>query len=37
VNRKDWGINWNQTLDNGGVMVGDDVTIELNIEATKVQ
>jgi polyisoprenoid-binding protein YceI len=37
VNRKDWGINWNQTLDNGGVMVGDDVTIELNIEASKVQ
>ena len=37
VNRKDWGINWNETLDNGGVMVGDDVTIELNIEASKTQ
>lgn len=37
VNRKDWGINWNQALDNGGMMVGDDVTIELNIEASKVQ
>jgi polyisoprenoid-binding protein YceI len=37
VNRKDWGINWNQTLDNGGVMVGDDVTIVLNVEASKAQ
>ena len=37
VNRKDFGINWNKALDNGGMMVGDDVTIILNIEATKAQ
>lgn len=36
VNRKDFGINWNKTLDNGGVMLGDDVTITLNIEANQV-
>jgi len=37
VNRKDFGINWNKTLDNGGVMVDDMVTIILNIEAEKVE
>ena len=37
VNRKDFGINWNKTLDNGGLMVGDDVTITLNVEADKAQ
>ena len=37
VNRKDFGINWNKTLDNGGMMVGDDVTIVLNVEASKAQ
>lgn len=37
VNRKDYGINWNKTLDNGGMMLSDDVTITLNIEAQEVQ
>jgi polyisoprenoid-binding protein YceI len=37
VNRKDWGINWNKTLDNGGVMVDDNVTIVLNVEANKAE
>ncbi len=37
VNRKDFGINWNKTLDTGGVMVDDMVTIELNIEADKAK
>ena len=37
VNRKDWGINWNKTLDNGGVMVDENVTIVLNIEANKAK
>jgi polyisoprenoid-binding protein YceI len=37
VNRKDWGINWNKTLDNGGLMVDDNVTIVLNVEADKAQ
>jgi polyisoprenoid-binding protein YceI len=32
VNRKDYDINWNRVLDNGGVMLGDDVDITLNIE-----
>ena len=33
INRKDFGINWNQALDNGGVLVGDEVSITLEIEA----
>jgi polyisoprenoid-binding protein YceI len=33
VNRKDFGIVWNKALDNGGYMLGDDVTVVVNIEA----
>ena len=35
INRKDYGIVWNQTLDSGGVMLGDEVEITVNIEANK--
>jgi polyisoprenoid-binding protein YceI len=35
LNRKDYGINWNKTLDNGGLMLSDDVSINVNIEAVK--
>jgi polyisoprenoid-binding protein YceI len=37
INRKDWNISWNQVLDNGGMMLGDDVTLILNIEANQTQ
>ena len=37
VNRQDYGIKWNKALDNGGMMVGDDVTITLNIEGSKAE
>jgi len=33
VNRKDFNINWNKTLDQGGLMIGEDVAISLHIEA----
>ena len=32
VNRKDFGLNWNRTIEAGGVMVGDDVTITVEGE-----
>lgn len=32
INRKDYGVNWNKALDNGGVLVGEDVHIEINLE-----
>ena len=35
INRKDFGINWNKALDNGGLVVGNDVAIRLEIECIK--
>jgi polyisoprenoid-binding protein YceI len=35
LNRKDYGITWNRTLDTGGVMLGDDVEINVQVEANK--
>ena len=35
INRLDYGITWNKTLDKGGVMIGEDVKISLNIEAVQ--
>jgi len=32
LNRKDYGINWNKALDNGGFLVGDEVTVSINLE-----
>jgi polyisoprenoid-binding protein YceI len=35
VDRKDFGLQWNQALEAGGVLVGDRVDIELDIQAVK--
>ncbi len=35
VNRKDWGLEWNVALETGGVLVGEKVKIQLEIEALK--
>ena len=32
INRKDFGLNWNKTMDTGGAIVGDDVNITLDVE-----
>jgi polyisoprenoid-binding protein YceI len=32
INRQDFGVAWNQKLDSGGVVVGDDVNITLDVE-----
>ena len=37
LNRKDYGINWNKALDQGGVLVGDEVKVQISIEANKVK
>jgi polyisoprenoid-binding protein YceI len=37
INRKDFGMNWSKALDNGGLVVGDDVLIKLDIECIKVK
>jgi len=35
IDRKDFGLTWNQVLETGGVMVGDRVDIEAEIEAVR--
>ncbi|PSR21718.1 MAG: polyisoprenoid-binding protein [Sulfobacillus acidophilus] len=35
INRKDFGVNWNQVLEAGGMMVGDNVDINLELETVK--
>lgn len=35
INRKDWGIEWNAPLETGGVLVGEKVQIELEVELVK--
>ena len=35
INRKDYGITWNATLETGGVLVSDKVTLEFEISAVK--
>jgi polyisoprenoid-binding protein YceI len=32
INRQDYGVKWNAKLDNGGVLVGDDVNITIDVE-----
>jgi len=32
LNRKDWGLNWNVALEAGGWLVGDDITLNLQVE-----
>ena len=33
INRRDFGLNWNRTLDQGGLLVGNEVMIELKVQA----
>jgi polyisoprenoid-binding protein YceI len=35
INRKDFGLTWNRTLETGGVVVGEDVDIFVEIELIK--
>ena len=35
VNRKDWGVNWNAALEAGGVLVGEQVTLEFEVSAIR--
>lgn len=35
VNRKDFGLGWNVALEAGGVLVGDEVAIQLELEMTR--
>ena len=35
VNRKDWGVNWNATMEAGGVLVSEKVLLEFEVSAVK--
>lgn len=35
IDRKDFGLTWNKTMDNGGLIVGDEVAIQLEVEFVK--
>ena len=35
INRQDFGVKWNANMDNGGVVVGDEVSITIDIEMIK--
>ena len=35
INRKDFGLNWNVALETGGVLVGEDVNIEIDLETVQ--
>jgi len=35
INRKDFGLTWNTALETGGILVGDEVTITLDVEFVK--
>lgn len=35
VNRKDWGLTWNEILDGGGLLLSDKIGLELDISAIK--
>jgi polyisoprenoid-binding protein YceI len=37
LNRKDFGMVWNKSLDSGGLVVGDEVQIRLDIECIKAK
>jgi len=35
INRKDWDLTWNQSLETGGILVGDDISITIELELVK--
>jgi len=35
INRKDFGLNWNAALETGGILVGEDVQISLDVQFIK--
>lgn len=37
IDRHDFGVSWNGTLDRGGVVVGDDVWLRIDVEALEAE
>lgn len=37
IDRQEYGVNWNRALDQGGAILGDEVTIQLDFEVDRVK
>lgn len=37
INRQDWGVSWSKTMDGGGLVVGDDVRLLINVEGVRAE
>jgi polyisoprenoid-binding protein YceI len=37
INRQDYGVSWSKSLDSGGLVVANDVKIDINVEAKQVK
>jgi polyisoprenoid-binding protein YceI len=35
INRKDWGLNWNSALETGGVLVGEEIKLNFELQFIK--
>lgn len=35
IDRREWGLQWNQALETGGILVANDVRIEIEVQAVK--
>jgi polyisoprenoid-binding protein YceI len=35
INRKDWGLSWNAPLETGGVLLGEEVVLEIEVQLAK--
>jgi polyisoprenoid-binding protein YceI len=35
IDRRDWGLTWNQALETGGILVANDMRIEIELQAVK--
>lgn len=35
INRKEWGLTWNAAIETGGVVVGDEIALNIEIELTR--
>ena len=35
IDRRDWGLKWNQALETGGILVGNDLKISIDVQAVK--
>jgi polyisoprenoid-binding protein YceI len=35
ISRKEWGLGWNQVLESGGLLVGDEISVEIELEVVR--